>query len=213
MPGGQEIRRAILESMDQRAKQLVEGIVRGDESAAAEVFRSYVDRLIRLSQSRLSSKLSRRTDPEDVVQSACRSFFRRARAGEFRFSDDSADDELWNLLAAITLNKTRKAVRRHTAGKRNVEVEQSTRSQDSPSHVPLNREPSPEEATSLIEETELMMSRLTALQRQILQLRLQGHTTNETALKVECSERTVRRAIETARSDLEARLASAEAGD
>ena len=78
---------------------------------------------------------------------------------------------------------------------------------------PTCREPSPEEAASLIEETELMMGRLSALQRHILQLRLQGYTVDETAREAKCSERTVRRTVEVARSDLEKRLAGVEAGD
>ena len=62
------------------AHQLLERIREGDEQAATELFDRYVDRLIELARSRLSPKLARRLDPEDVVQSACRSFFRLARA-------------------------------------------------------------------------------------------------------------------------------------
>ena len=195
---------------DRSSRQLFEGVRRGDESAATKVFHCYVDRLISLAGSRLSSKLARRTDAEDVVQSACRSFFRRARAGELTLRETGADDELWHLLAAITINKVRKSVRRHTAKKRNVDSEASAGHGaicESIVHDISDREPSPEEAAVLIEETERMMSVLSPLQRQILQFRLQGYAPDETAMQAKCSERTVRRALELARTDLQSRLA------
>ena len=66
---------------DSTTEQLLDRVHRGDEQAAEELLDRYVSRLIQLARSRLPSKLARRLDPEDVVQSACRSFFRRAGAG------------------------------------------------------------------------------------------------------------------------------------
>ena len=47
----------------------------GDQQAANLLFRRYSERLIALVRCHLSEKLARRLDPEDVVQSAYRSFF------------------------------------------------------------------------------------------------------------------------------------------
>src|SRR5262249_61833539 len=74
----------------------------GDQQAAAEIFRRYVGRLIGIVQARLSAKLARRVDPEDVVQSAYRSFFAGARNGQY---DLPLGRDLWRLLVAITLHK------------------------------------------------------------------------------------------------------------
>ena len=188
--------------------QLLERVREGDERAATELFDRYVDRLIELAASRLSPKLARRLDPEDVVQSACRSFYRLARADRCELGQDE-DGELWHLLAAITVNKARKAVKRHKARKRSVEAERSAARDMVLLVVPpeaLAREPSPAEAAVLAEQTQRTMSRLSPLQRQILLLRLQGHSNEETARRAECSQRTVRRALELTRLDLEKRL-------
>ncbi len=93
----------------------------GDSKAAGEIYDHYVARLIGLVRKRLSSKLSRRVDPEDIVQSAYRSFFLRARDEQYVL--DEAGD-LWRLLVGITLNKLYGQVERHTAARRDVAREE-----------------------------------------------------------------------------------------
>ena len=68
------------------SQQLLERVRSGDKDAAEELFERYVDRLIELARKRLSPRLARRLDPEDIVQSACRSFFRLARAGRYELN-------------------------------------------------------------------------------------------------------------------------------
>src|SRR4051812_1243006 len=59
-----------------------------DEDAAADVlFRRYAEQLTALARSRLSRTLASRVDPEDVVQSAYRSFFLLIRTGEVRLHE------------------------------------------------------------------------------------------------------------------------------
>src|SRR5436305_1291848 len=82
----------------------------GDQQAAAELFRRYADRLIALARSRLSARLARRIDPEDVVQSAYRSFFGDTRAGRY---DVGRAGDLWQLLVTITLHKVQLQVKRN----------------------------------------------------------------------------------------------------
>lgn len=183
-------------------EELLELVRNGDESAAAELHERYVGRLILLARSRLTAQFERRVDPEDVVQSACRSFFRRVLDGRYRVEEE---EQLWHLLAAITVSKARKAVRRHTSAKRSVASEESTAKSLAMAHVSpvaVAQEPTPEEATILIEETERMMTGLTPLQRQVIQLHLQGHDAAEIAQQAQCSERTVHRALERARNQL-----------
>lgn len=176
--------------LEYNAEELLERIRKSDESAATELFDRYVGRMIELAGSRLSPKLARRIDPEDVIQSACRSFFRQAREGGYWLNDGH---DLWSLLAAITVNKVRKAVKRHNAAMRSVACEESA-ARDSVLRAiqpeSLARDPSPEEAAILVEETQTTLHGLTDLQRQILELRLQGCTIEETARRAACSERT-----------------------
>ncbi|MBL8799939.1 MAG: sigma-70 family RNA polymerase sigma factor [Planctomycetia bacterium] len=153
----------------------------GDGKAADELFRRYANRLIALARSRLSSKLAGRIDPEDLVQSAYRSFFARARDGQY---DIERGGDLWQLLVTITLCKLRNQVKHHTAGKRNVHLEQCFSSEDSLYGLQANLfadTPSPMAAVALVEEVESVMQQLVAVERRILELRLQGHTQYEIA--------------------------------
>ena len=50
----------------------------------------------------LDGSLQQREDPEDVVQTVLRTYFRRAALGEFQIADSS---DLWALLAKITRRK------------------------------------------------------------------------------------------------------------
>src|SRR5262245_32577592 len=87
----------------------------GDEQAAHELCPRYAGRMVALARSRLSLKLSPRVDAEDVVQSACRSFFSGTREGRY---DIPPGGDLWQLLVAITLNKLYLRIRFNNSQKR-----------------------------------------------------------------------------------------------
>ena len=151
----------------------------------------------------MSTKLFRRTDPEDAVQSAFRSFFRRAREGAFELRQSG---DLWRLLAAITVNKVRRQARKQSAEKRRGDAE---RSSDILFGIPpeaVAAEPTPTEAAILVEELERVHSELSPLQRRILERRAQGCSIAETADAAGCTERTVYRSEERYESLLRKRL-------
>src|SRR5262249_35966188 len=102
------------------AAELVVRWQQGDQQAAAELFHRYASRLIGLARTRLSSRLAALFDPEDVVQSAYRSFFVAVREGEF---DIQRSGELWHLLVTITVRKFQHQLRRHRAGQRTIDRE------------------------------------------------------------------------------------------
>ncbi len=68
---------------DEESIELLNRFRGGDDDAARELFDRYVHRLIGVARNRLSVKLARRVDPEDIVQSAYRSFFRGADDGNY----------------------------------------------------------------------------------------------------------------------------------
>jgi RNA polymerase sigma-70 factor (ECF subfamily) len=184
----------------------------GDQDASEEVFRQYVGRLVAFARARLSAKLARRVDPEDVVQSVYRSFFVHARQGQYTLGRNG---DLWPLLAAITLHKLNRQVEFHSAGKRAVDREESVSSADSLLGLraeQLAREPTPADAMAAVEELDRVMQSLTPLHRQMLQLHLQGHTVPEVAAEVHRSERAVRRLLAQVREDLERRAAHLASG-
>jgi RNA polymerase sigma-70 factor (ECF subfamily) len=188
------------------AALLVERYRAGDQRAAEALFHRFERQLVGLAKKRMSNRLAQRLDPEDVVQSAFRSFFRGAREGRFEVEHDGG---LWRLLSMITLNKVRKKAEFHLADKRALGREQMAAANESsgPAMVEaITREPSPLDAMLLVEEVEGLCAGLDETQRQMFDLRLQGYQIEEIATMVGRSERTVRRLMDKVRERLESRL-------
>src|SRR5438093_1250171 len=77
---------------------------RGDADAATALYLRYAKRLRALAQKQTAGTLSVRMDPDDVVQTVFRTFFRRAATGHYQIPDG---EELWKLFLVIALNKIR----------------------------------------------------------------------------------------------------------
>ena len=177
----------------------------GDEQAAHQMFERYVNRLCALARTRLSNRMQRRVEPEDIVQSAYRSFFRKA---EDRFELEKPGD-LWRLLAAITINKVRGQVEFHTAQKRGINAEESMLADQSMLRVSpeaVAEDPQPDDAAAMIEELTELLANLDPLQRSIIELSMQNQSVEQISEEVQRSERTVRRTLQTIRGELEQRL-------
>jgi len=174
----------------------------GDQAAAAELFQRYASRLIALARSRLSARLAQRVDPEDVVQSAYRSFFGDAKDGR---CDVRRGGDLWQLLVTITLHKLHDQVKRHRRAKRAVDREMTVGSDESWLNVEAHlatQLASPMEAVALADEVEQIMRDLKPLYRRILELRLQGYNIDEIAAATQSGERTVRRVLDQVKQQL-----------
>jgi len=76
--------------------------------------------LERLAARHMTSPLRCREGADDEVQPVCRTFFRRARNGQFDLPDQEC---LWRLLGAITLTKIREEERFHRREKRELDRE------------------------------------------------------------------------------------------
>jgi RNA polymerase sigma-70 factor, ECF subfamily len=173
---------------------------KGDEKAAAEIFEQYVQRLTSLARSRLSAKLQRKVDAEDIVQSAYRSFFRAAAAGRYRVD---RPNDLWSLLATITKRKVLRQAERFRSAKSSVDKEEEING------IPVEDvtgEPGPADVAVIVEELSLILGALTTLQRQMVELHLQGWEVDEIAVETCRSTRTVHRLLADVQGQLEARL-------
>lgn len=192
---------------DEASVELVARWRAGDQQAAEELFRRFAERLMALARSRLSARLARHVDPEDVVQSVYRSFFADARAGRFVLQQRG---DLWRLLTAITIHKVLRQAERYAAGKRAVGREQTPADDSSLFGLDaevVSRAPSPSEAAAAVDELELLMRRLTPMHRQMVEVRLQGYRIEEIAAATRRSERLVRRVLqEKVKAHLEERL-------
>ena len=188
---------------DDQSSDLLARWRNGDQQAAAELFCRYADRLIALARSRLSAKLAHRIDPEDVVQSAYRSFFAQTRADRY---DLQRGGDLWQLLVTITLHKLQHHVRRLHTGKRAVDREQNFGSEDSLLGIQmqaLGNEPTPLEAVALADLLQQVLQGIEPRERRMLELRLQGYNLEEIAAETQRSRRTVRRVLDEVKQRLE----------
>ena len=86
-----------------------------DQQAAQVIWDTYFQKLISYAKKKMSGMPRRATDEEDVALSAMNSFFDGVHQGRFLPRDR---DELWKLLATITVRKATAQLRKHYAQKR-----------------------------------------------------------------------------------------------
>lgn len=186
--------------------QIFNRMKNGDDEAAREVFERYLIRLVGVARKRLSEKLAQKVDPEDVVQSAFRSFFVRARDGQFAIQRAG---DLWGLLATITKNKTLKKAEHFRQQKRDLNRDQGLAQKSGVIENGLFvEEPTEAEAVALADEVEFLLRQVEASYRLIVELRLNGDPIPKIADAAKCSERTVRRVLGEFREKLELRLSA-----
>src|SRR5262245_45513855 len=158
---------------------LLDRLRRRDDDAATHVFQRYAGRLLAVARGRLNPVLRQKTDPEDVLQSAFRTFFHHVADGDYELIDW---ESLWGLLVVITLRKCHRQGRHYLGAGRDVRKEQTTPLPAESSGADLSviaRDPGPEEAAILTETLEELLRGLDERDCRILQLRLQGHTAAE----------------------------------
>jgi len=175
--------------------QLLEAWRDGNDVAATVLVRRYMARLTSLASSRLSRKLARRVDAEDVVLSAWRSFFVATGRNQV---DVPGDDDLWPLLVTMTLRKLSRQAARHTAERRSIHSEERPSNELSWPAI-VCQDPTPVEAAMVTDQIENLMAGLVPLDRDILARRLQGEPHRTIAEAVGCAERTVRRSLQRIR--------------
>jgi RNA polymerase sigma-70 factor (ECF subfamily) len=169
----------------------------GDQEAARQIFERYVSQLLGLASRRISQRLASRVDPEDIVQSVFRTFFHRAREGQFQIDDP---DDLCKLLARITVHKTLRQIAFHKRAKRNA-CQETGQGDDDADHMIslLASEPTPEDTVALYDQMDHFLGQLGSEDRLILQMRMEGYTNVEIAEKLNITDRKIRRLLERIR--------------
>lgn len=174
----------------------------GDSQAAGELLARYARRLCHLAEGYLSQRLAGRVDGEDIVQSVFRTFFRRSARGDFRIDSSG---QLWQLLVKMTVLKAQAQGRRHTAGVRDVRLEQALDGEDWPATLAA-REPGPGEAIVLVDQIEAVLKGLPETHCRVLQMRLEGHSVAEIADRLGLSRMTVYRVVNVLQARLKKNL-------
>lgn len=173
-------------------------------SADRAEFDRFTRRLIGLARTHLNERLQHKIDPEDVVQSAYKSFIDRYGGDDARPFEQGADG-LWSLLTLITLRKCADRIRYHKAGRRDVarEVGADADNDFEPWREAAGREPTPEHAAALAETVEQILRDLSPAERPVVEMSLQGYSTQEISERLGRAERSVRRLRERLRLHVE----------
>jgi RNA polymerase sigma factor (sigma-70 family) len=172
---------------------LILGLRNGDQDACTQFWNQFGEQLQGIAQTRISDRLQRRIGSDDIVQSACRTFFRRISAGQFDVPDA---DALWRLMCAIVLTKVKRAARDHGRQKRGMNAEQYIDASSDQSQGGFQLEAdatTPLDAAMFSDQMDNLLANLSSIECQILDMKLQNHTSEEIAEAINCSERTVRR--------------------
>lgn len=180
---------------------LVKRFREGEQDAATELFLKYGARLQALARSQTSRALASRFDPEDVIQSVFRTFFRRAAKGLY---DVPEGDELWQLLLVLALNKIRDLAAHHGAQKRDVKRTQDTGEMGGT----LPSQSSMQQTSMQTLEVVLddFLGNLPETQATVARLRMEGYQVDEIAQRTGRSKRTIERILNSLRQHLITRL-------
>ena len=167
-------------------------LLNGDESNARILVERYLHRLIPLAAKFIGPTLKSRVDPEDIVNSALGSVFRRAKENSIEIKRSG---DLWRLLAAFAVNKARQRVEKDLAQKRHPENEVLLNT--SWAELIADSDPATVEVQQLMRDVRILAENLDDEQRQILDMRLADYSVSEIARKLDMTyakaSRTLRR--------------------
>jgi DNA-directed RNA polymerase specialized sigma24 family protein len=170
----------------------------GDADAAARLWERFFPRLLGLARRTLSGRPQRSAGPDDAVQDAFASFFRRAQAGEF--GDVLDRNELWALLGVITVRKAHNQARHEATTRRGGGQVLDENALGRPGGPPaLDALPAPPQAAEVDLAGEELLAQLDEDLRTIAVLRLLGYKNREIAAELGCTERKVERKLQLIR--------------
>lgn len=179
---------------------VVPGAVAAPGISPRATFDRYRRRLVGLARAHLGARLKGKVDAEDVVQSAYKSML--IRCGETAVAAEEWD-ALWGLLTLITIRKCADQARYYAADRRNLQRETEAVNSAGQWIETPGREPTPDEAMALAETVEELLGGLQGKERTIVELCLQGYSTQEISQQTGRAERSVRRLREQLRRELE----------
>lgn len=179
---------------------LVRRFRRGGTDAATLLYFRYADQLYSLTAARLATDLAARLDPDDIVQSVFRTFFRRAKIGQY---DVPEGEDLWKLFLVIALNKIRSAGTHHRAARRDVGRTVEGGADVLASAGEVAHDHSLRMLQWVVED---LLGRLPPECRPVIERRIDGYEVAEIASALGRSKRSVERILRHFREELNAAL-------
>ena len=181
-------------------RSLLRRVRTGSDDAATEIYLRYADRLLALARANTSADLSPRVDAEDIVQSVFRTFFRRVSKGNYDVPDG---EELWKLFLVMGLNKIRTVGAYHRAAKRDVRLASGATEFENRANASDGDEASLNMLKMVIDE---LLADLTPAQRDIINMRIEGHEVKQIADRMGRSKRSVERILQGFRETLSTQI-------
>jgi DNA-directed RNA polymerase specialized sigma24 family protein len=181
----------------------IDALKKGDDAAAAALWRGYFDRVVRLARAQLGAAPRRVADEEDVALSAFRCLCDGAARG--RFTELTDRDDLWRLLTVLTAHKAIDQKRRNVGQKRGggaVRGESAFNSErDQGLDQFLADDPTPETLAILAEAHQRLLAVLDDdTLRHIALRKMEGFTNEEIAEQLGVTCRSVERKLQRVRA-------------
>jgi RNA polymerase sigma-70 factor (ECF subfamily) len=170
---------------------------RGQQDASTRLYLRYAERLQRLASRQTPPQLAQRVDPEEIVQSVFRTFFRRVAQGEYDIPDG---EEIWKLLLVIALNKLRATGAHHRAAKRDIRRTTGGAEFDRAAEGAAAADDQGLLVLKMVIDE--LLSDLPESTRRMVELRVEGYEVSEIAARVGRSKRTVERSLQDFRKRL-----------
>ena len=183
----------------------IEQLASADQDAAGRLWAHFCQRLMVFARNRMSPSTRRIYDEEDAAVSAFRSLCRGIEAQRFPEVGDRGN--LWALLVVITSRKIVNRFRYEHQQRRNAN-QTLTESMLQPSDAPNvsllqslpSHEPTPAFAAEVADMSEYLMAQLPESDlKQLVRLKLEGHTNEDVADLMKITRRTVQRKLERIR--------------
>jgi DNA-directed RNA polymerase specialized sigma24 family protein len=186
----------------------VEQLKAGDQAALQKVWERYFQRLVLFARKKLQGSPRRAADEEDVALSAFDSFYRGVKQDRFPRLADRND--LWQLLVVLTKRKAialalRERRQKRGGGKAESQTAGDYESEEGQAFANLiSRDPDPELAALVADECQRLLAKLESPElTRIAVLKMEGYTTEEIAVTLGRSVRTVERKLRLIHTTLE----------
>jgi len=173
------------------------------DQAMSDLVTRYAAELLALIAARMTQRLQQRVAPEDILQDVLISFCNRLKREGSEFVNR---DQFLGLVMRMALNQVCSAARREERQRRDIRREQpmSGPADHPPIDAPDPTVTPPDVVAEVTEEVERLLSLLPPECRQVAQLRFEGDTVEEIAVKIDRTTRTVERRLELIRTLWEA---------